>query len=151
MRRNFLVLTLALAAVLVAWSPASAKMFEIGGKPATVQGYISQSVASSLAGDNYDVEEGVNQALMNLFVEGDVKLSSDLSFYAAGMLTVDWMYDLKHNDDSWEEKRFNKSRDTLQIDDEWWQLAKEAHLTYTPGDFTFRVGKQIVKWGEMMA
>jgi hypothetical protein len=151
MRRNSLVLTLALAAVLAAWSPVSAKMFEIGGKPATVQGYLSQSVGVSLAGDYYDVEEDVNQALMNVFVEGDVKMSSDLSFYGAGMLTMDWMYDLKHNDDSWSEKRFNKSRDTLYIDDEWWQLAKEAHLTWTPGDFNFRIGKQIVRWGEMVA
>ncbi len=151
MRRKSLILMFTLTVLLAAWSPASAKMFKVGGKPATVQGYISQSVSGSLAGDNYDTEEGVNQALMNLFVEGDVKLSSDLSFYGAGMLTMDWMYDLKNNDSSWKEKRFNESRDTLYMDDEWWQLLKEAHLTYTPGDFTFRIGKQVVRWGEMIA
>jgi len=102
MRRNYLVVILTLAAVLVAWGPASAKMFDVGGKPASIQGYLSQSVGYSVeGGDHYDVEEGFNQALMNLFIEGDVKLSSDWSFYAAGMLTVDWMYELKSNDDSW--------------------------------------------------
>jgi hypothetical protein len=152
MRRKSLILILALAALLVAWGPVSAKMFEVGGKPASVQGYISQSIGHSLEeGDYYDIENDFNQALMNLFVEGDVKLSGDLSFYAAGMLTVDWIYDLQHNDVSWKAKRFNESRDALYIDDEWWQLVKEAHLTWSPGDFTFRIGKQVVRWGELFA
>lgn len=152
MRRNCLVLMLALAMVLAAWGPASAVMFTIGGKDANFTGYVSQSVQHSLeSGDYYDVEEGFNQALMNVFLEGDVKLSSDWTFYAAGMLTVDWMYDLKKSDKSWNDKRFDKSSDTLHVDDEWWQLLKEAHITWNPGDFSLRIGKQIVKWGEMMA
>lgn len=152
MRRNSLVLMLTLAMVLATWGPASAIMFEVDGKPATFQGYVSQSVAYSLdGGDHYDVEKDFNQALMNVFLEGDVKLSDNWSFYGAGMLTVDWMYDLKSGDSSWKDKRFNQSRDSLYIDDEWWQLLKEAHLTWYSGDFTLRIGKQLVKWGEMIA
>ena len=30
----------------------------------------------------------------------------------------------------------------------YWQLLKEVHLTWTPKNFNFRVGKQIVVWGE---
>ena len=56
-----------------------------------------------------------------------------------------------HNDNSWNDKLFSKSKHNLNVDDKYWQLLKEAHLTWTPGDFMFRVGKQIVSWGELLA
>ena len=49
--------------------------------------------------DAYDTEKDFNSALMNLFVEGDYEITNDLKFYGSGMLTVDWMYQLKHNDE----------------------------------------------------
>ena len=52
------------------------------------------------------------------------------------------------NRDSWHEKLFSESKDRLNVDSEYWQIIKEAHLTYTPGEFIFRIGKQIVAWGE---
>ncbi len=64
------------------------------------------------------------------------------------MYTVDWMYDMKHDDRTWRNKKFNKSRNRLYHDDEYWQVLKEIHFTWTPGDFFFRAGKQIVAWGE---
>ena len=132
-------------------APCAAKFFRIGDKPANITGYISQSAQMSIEGEHYDVQEGVNSLLTNLFVEGDVRLTDDLMFYSAGMVSVDWIYDVKSNDTSWNAKRFNESRDTVYIDDEWWQVLKEAHFTWTPGAFTVRAGKQQVRWGEMEA
>ena len=44
--------------------------------------------------DKYDTENGLNSALMNLFVEGDYEITKNLKFYGSGMLTVDWVYQL---------------------------------------------------------
>jgi hypothetical protein len=45
------------------------------------------------------------------------------------MLTVDWIYQLKHSDSSWNDKLFDHSKKDLNIDDKYWQLLKEARLT----------------------
>ena len=98
--------------------------------------------------DYYDIEKGLNSALTNLFVEGDYAPLDNLRFYASSMLTVDWIYQLKHKDSSWDEKLFAKSKNDLNVDDKYWQILKEAHFTWTPKNLLFRVGKQIVAWGE---
>jgi len=139
----------AMAIVALIVYPAMAKQFMVAGKPLNLFGYVTQGVAFSMHDeDYYDTEEGLQSALFNLLLEGDYTFTDDLKFYGAGMLTVDWIYDIKHDDRSWNDKLFTESRDTMCIDDESWQLLKEAHFTYTPGDFFFRVGKQIVAWGE---
>ncbi|MBT8340460.1 MAG: DUF1302 domain-containing protein, partial [Desulfatitalea sp.] len=94
-------------------------------------------------------EQGFNSAMMNLFAEGDYQISNTLGFYASSMVTVDWMYQLKESDDSWNAKLFSESKTNLNVDDEYWQILKEARLTWTPANFMFRVGKQIVSWGEL--
>jgi len=129
--------------------PVMAKQFKVAGKPLNLFYYVTQGVAFSMHDDDYyDTEEGLQSALFNFLLEGDYAFTDDLKFYGAGMLTVDWVYDIKHDDQSWNNKLFNESRDNMYIDDEYWQLLKEAHFTWTPGDFLFRVGKQIVAWGE---
>jgi hypothetical protein len=129
--------------------PARAKEFIVFERPLNLLGYMTQGTSFSLIGKSkYDVEQDFNSALMNLFLEGDYKISDTLRFYGSGMLTVDWIYQLKQNDSSWNDKLFSKSRDHLNVDDKYWQLLKEAHLTWTAGNFMFRVGKQIVSWGE---
>jgi hypothetical protein len=129
--------------------PAIAEQFTLLGKPLNLFGYATQGGAFSLLDkDKYDTEKGLNSALMNLFVEGDYTPINNLKFYASSMLTVDWIYQLKHNDSSWNDKLFDKSKKELNVDDKYWQLLKEAHFTWTPKNFLFRVGKQIVAWGE---
>jgi len=73
-----------------------------------------------------------------------------LKFYGSTRITGDWIYQIKHNDSSWHDKEFDKSRGNLNIDDKYRQLLREAHFTWTPEKFFFRVGKQIVTWGEML-
>jgi hypothetical protein len=147
-KRLFLFAVVATVTIALMIHPALAKQFMVGERPLNLFGYITQEVAFSLDDDSYDTEEGLQSALFNLFLEGDYTFTDDLRFYGAGMLTVDWIYDIKHDDRSWNDKLFTESRDNLYIDDESWQLLKEAHFTWTPGDFYFRVGKQIVAWGE---
>jgi len=148
---RFLILFLLAGLIItLTFSSAVAEEFSVLGKPLKLFGYATQEFSYGFK-DTYDTEKGLNSALMNLFVEGDYQISKDLKFYGSGMLTVDWIYQLKHNDSSWNDKLFSKSKDKLNVDDEYWQLLKEARFTWTPGDFMFRVGKQIVSWGELLA
>lgn len=126
---------------------AIAAEFNVFGKSLRVMGYATQGGAFGWL-DKSDTEKGLQQALMNIYLEGEYKIAPELKFYGSGLLTVDWAYQLKHNDSSWHDKLFDKSKDKLNVDDKYWQLLKEAHLTWRPGDFMFRVGKQIVSWGE---
>lgn len=128
---------------------ARAEEYILFERPLNLLGYFTQGVAISLIDKNkYDTERGLQSALMNLFVEGDYKISNELKFYGSSMLTVDWAYQLNANRDSWHEKLFSESNGHLNVDGKYWQVLKEAHLTWTPGNFMFRVGKQIVSWGE---
>jgi hypothetical protein len=152
-RRRFLVLFLmAGLAIALTVSSAMAEEFSVLGRPLHLFGYVTQGGSFALVDkDKYDTEKGLNSALMNLFLEGDYEIAKDLKFYGAGMLTVDWIYQLKHKDSSWDEKLFSKSKSKLNVDDKYYMLMKEARLTWTPGDFMFRAGKQIVSWGELLA
>ena len=142
----FAVLALGLMA-----PPVMATQFNICGRPANLLGYITQSAQMSMADqDYYDTEKGVNGMLFNAFIEGDYSFTNDLKVFASGMLTYDWIYQVKGDNHSWEKKLFSKSKDKLYVDDEYWQIMKEAHITWTPGNWYFRAGKQMVVWGEMM-
>ena len=147
-KKRILVLALmvSMAMALMAY-PVLAEQFNVGGKPLNLYGYLTQMAALGLH-NSYDTEAGLQAALMNLLIEGDYSITPELKFTASGRLTVDWAYQLNAGRDSWEEKMFDKSKGHLNVDDKDWQLLNEAHVTWTPGDFYFRVGKQIVVWGE---
>ena len=108
----------------------------------TVQGYISQTANFGIAGDSWDTKQGFNQALTTLLLEGDYAMGENWTFYAAGSLVVDWAYEILSGDDDWKERHFNDSRSELFIDDEWWQLLKEAHVTWRGDNLMVRIGKQ---------
>ena len=147
-KKRILVLALmASMAMALMTYPVLAEQFNVGGKPLNLYGYLTQGAALGLH-NSYDTEAGLQAALMNLLVEGDYMITPELKFTASGRLTVDWAYQLNAGRDSWEDKLFNKSKGRLNVDDNDWQLLNEAHVTWTPGDFYFRVGKQIVVWGE---
>jgi Protein of unknown function (DUF1302) len=153
MRRKPLLSLLFTAALVMATAlSAMGKIYEVGGKQLNVLGYISQGIqysALGAAGDSHATEEGFNQALTTAFLELDYKMAPQLKLYGSGKIVADWIYDLKSDDDSWSDKEFSQSRSGMQFDDEWWQLFHEGHVTWSPGNFLFRVGKQIVSWGEM--
>ncbi len=148
-RKSGVILVAAVIALILSRQWVMAEQYTVLGKPLNLYGYATQSLQFSLKDDKYyDTEGDLQSALFNLLIEGDYSINSDLQVYLSGMLTTDWIYELKNGDKSWSDKRFNRSRSELFVDDEYWQLLKEAHVTWTPGDFFFRVGKQLVVWGE---
>jgi hypothetical protein len=150
-RKRVQILSVIAILVLASWVPtAVGKELLLFDRPLTLLGYGTQGVGSSLATNNhYDTEKGFQTALMNLFGEADYKPGDQLKFYTSAKLSVDWAYIFNSNRDSWNEKLFNQSRTFLFVDANYWQILQEAFVTWTPGNFLFRVGKQIVSWGEM--
>ena len=146
-RWRLTVFQLAIALLLCSQS-AEARRFSIWNQPISVLGYVTQTAQFGWK-DTCDTEKGLQQALTTVFLEVDYRPQDQVMFYVSGKYTIDWVYDIKHDDNSWNEKLFSQSRENLAKDDEWWQSLQEAHLTWTPGPLFFRVGKQIVSWGEM--
>ena len=147
-KRRFLILFLTMALTIGLESlPAVAEQFVVLGSPLNLFGYATQGGSFGLR-NTYFSEKGLNSALMNLYVEGGYSPSATLKFYASGMLTVDWAYQLNSNRDSWNDKLLAKSRENLNVDGKYWQVLKEAHVTWSPENFMLRIGKQIVAWGE---
>jgi hypothetical protein len=64
------------------------------------------------------------------------------------MLSGDWAYNVFSDDDEWKEKWFNRSRGELHHDTVLRDLLQEAHVTWDVSNFSLRLGKQIVVWGE---
>lgn len=62
---------------------------------------------------------------------------------------MDWAYDLNSDSGEWNQKGFSESRDDLYFLDEAEDIIKELHITWTPGNWNIRLGKQILSWGEM--
>ena len=123
-----------------------AKIYNVAGKELHILGQISQTVNYGFR-DTYDYEEGINTILTDVLLDAGLILNDDLRVSTILGLSADWIYDVKSGDNDWENKGFNESRDEMYLDDEYWQVLKELHVTWTPGDFLFRVGKQVVTWG----
>ena len=142
-----IILLMALFSTLMV-SSASGRTLSLWDKPLVVGAFMSQSAQFSLKGnDVYDNEADVNQLLFNFFLEVDYRPGSDWILYASTLVTYDFIYPIKSDDDTWGDKKFAQSTD-LRLDDEYWQLLKELHVTWAPRGFLFRLGKQIVSWGE---
>jgi hypothetical protein len=121
---------------------------ELFGAPLGISGYLNQSVQSGIAGDHYDTKEGFQSAITQFLLETQFEPSRKVRFFASGYLNMDLAYPILNNNNDWENREFDKSEDELFILDEEETLLKEAHVTFTPGNFYFRVGKQIVSWGQ---
>jgi hypothetical protein len=142
-----IILLMALFSTLMV-SNASARSLALFDKPLVVSAFVSQTFQFSLQGeDAYDNETDINQMLFNFFMEVDYRPSQDWILYGSTRVVYDFIYPIKSDDDTWNEKKFDRSTD-LRLDDEYWQLLHEAHVTWAPRGFLFRLGKQIVSWGE---
>ena len=143
-----LILSLSLGAFMAIFNGniAHAGIYKVGGKELTVLGQIAQSFNYGFE-DSYDYQEGFNSLLTDALLDAGLVLNDDLHVDTILGLSVDWIYDVKDDNDSWNDKGFGLSRDRMYFDDEYWQIVKELHFTWTPGNFLFRVGKQAVTWG----
>lgn len=134
--------------IVITGSSAFATSFKLGAGDANALGYITQALNYGLH-DDYSNKQGINAALMTLWGEGQWS-ANPVSVYMSGKLNVDWAYQLNDNSSEWNNKLFNRSDSSLNVDDEYWQLLNEFHVSYTPGNLKFRVGKQVVPWGQLI-
>ena len=143
------LMALTLALVLIAGGKAWAIEISIGERPLILTGYANQGISYGLSGDDhYDVQGGFQQAIFQGLLEARYDLHPDFRLFASGKINADWSYVYLSGDSDWEAKGFDQSKDKLAFFDSWDDLLCEAHVTWTPGNFIIRLGKQIVKWGE---
>ncbi len=128
---------------------AMAINLDLFGSPLTFKGYVSQSVQFGCAGDQYDTMSGFQQAITQALLEAEYYASNNLKVFVSGMLYKDWAYNIYDGDDDWKFKTFDESRNEMSLRTDYEDVLKECHVTWTPGDFNLRVGKQIVVWGRM--
>ena len=130
-------------------SPGGATEFNLGDKPVSLMGYVDQGVSANIGkGKSFDNKDGLNSAVFSSLLEADYRPSNNLKVYVSGKFTADWIYPLLAGNQEWKDKEFDKSRDELFVDTGWDKMLHEAYVTWSPGNFFLRVGKQIVGWGE---
>lgn len=145
------VTTIFVCAIALAVMVRPALAFEqvtIGGGPLRMMGYINQSVAYGIGNDTYDTKQGWQSFRYDALLEANYRPTSDLTVFIAGMLSGDWAYDILRDSSEWKKKGFPESRNELAHDTVFRDLLQEAHITWNPGNFSVRLGKQIVVWGE---
>lgn len=151
-RLMFLMLlpAIAIAPMTLLIGDASAYEFKVAGNPLYVMGFIQQSVNYSIGCDENNTKEDFNSFLMQGLVEMVYKpLSGKWEFFTSAKLNVDWAYEVFDSDREWQEKGLDESKDRLEILDDFDDVLSECHLTWRPThELSFRVGKQIIIWGE---
>jgi len=129
--------------------PAHAIDLNLFGSPVQIMGYAQQTVSYGVPSENFfDTQRGFQQFLFQGLLEVNYSPHPNLKFFGSGKVNADWAYAILRNDGDWTDKGFRDSRDKLYFFDDGRDLLNELHVTWTPGDFFFRVGKQIVVWGE---
>ena len=146
-RKIFLGFVL-LALVLITAYPASAKVFFVNDKPLNIMGQLSQSIQYGWH-DDFDTYYGFQSAMLTAILEGDYQFSDTFRAYSMLVMSGDLAYELRSGG-KWEARGFQASRSDMEWDSDWFRVLKEIHATWTPGDFMFRAGKQMVSWGEMI-
>ena len=147
-RKNLLGFVFVTFIVLLTASSASATTVMVGGKPLTFFGQFSQSIQYGWH-DDFDTYYGINSAITTLIAEGDYKPAENVKLYTMLFLSGDSAYYLRSGD-KWQERGFQRSASNNAWDTDWYQVLKELHVTWTPGDFLLRAGKQIISWGELL-
>ena len=141
------VVTMSLVALFV--HQALAIEFDLLGSPVEVMGYAQQTVSYGLdRGNHIDTKRNFQSALFQGLLEVQYSPHPNLKFFGSGKVNADWAYPILRNNDEWKDKGFNGSRERLYIFDDGRDLLNELHVTWAPGDFFFRVGKQVVVWGQ---
>jgi hypothetical protein len=151
MKKYKLILFIALFGMLTllcvpCYAEATLNLF---GKPLTVMGYAQQSIGYGLESeDHFDTKQDLQSLLFQGLLETKYEPSRNFNIFLSGKLNADWAYPIFDSDDEWQSKGFDEGEDDLYIYDEAKDILNEAHMTWTPGNLYFRLGKQIVVWGE---
>jgi uncharacterized protein DUF1302 len=146
--KKLLFVSIVLGVCLSLSPPASAIDVEVAGNRLNIQGFINQGAAFGITGDHFDTQQGLQQAVFDMLVEARYEPLNDFMLYASGQLTGDFAYAINDSDDDWENRQFDQSDDRIEWDTDLFDLLQEFHVTWAPGDFLFRIGKQVTVWGE---
>ena len=148
-RLQLLILVLFFTVLVFMVQPIMAREMTLFGNPLSLYGYLTQGVSYSLRNDtHYDTEGDLQSLLTNLFMEAKYLPCKDWQFLISTRLSADWIYQLKRDDRSWNDRLFAESRSHLNFDNKYWEVLNEVHLSYTSAKTMLRVGKQVVKWGQ---
>jgi hypothetical protein len=131
--------------VVLLGAPAPAVELDLWDHPLAIQGYVSQSAAFGIAGEHFDTQKGFQAAIFQGLVEVTYDPRPDLRLFVSGKLDADWAYPILEDNTSWQRKGFDDSRSRLFVFDDLHDLLNEANVTWRPGPFYIRVGKQIVR------
>lgn len=134
--------------ILLSATPSIAMNVDLFGSTLRVMGYMNQSVQWGVAGDHYDTKDNFQAAITQILAEFHYEQGQNFTLFASANLNMDWSYHLIDGG-QWDRKGFDNAKDDLFFLDENWTLLKEAHATFATGNVVWRLGKQIVSWGEM--
>src|SRR5512140_2015627 len=121
---------IAVVALVVLWiqGPSEAAEFNLGGKPATLMGYVDQGVSANISREkSFDNKDGMNSAVFMSLLEGEYKPAPNLKIFVSGKFTADLAYPILSGNDEWKGKEFDRSRDALYIDTGWDKMLNEAY------------------------
>ncbi len=136
------------AAVILCFT-VSCNAFDTGQSGLSIMGYINQSTSYALHNNRPDNKDGFNSFLTQAMIETRYEASPDMVLFNSLKLNVDWAYPLYSGSSEWRDKGFSGARDRLFAYNKFRDYVGEAHITWKPNNqFYFRVGKQIVQWGE---
>jgi hypothetical protein len=143
--RLLLVMTL----VLFVGTIRASLAFETGVKGLSMMGYINQSATYALHDNRSDNKDGFNSFVTQALFEMRYEAAPNLTMFGSLKFNGDWAYPIYSGSNEWREKEFHKARDREFILYKARDVIGEAHVTFKPNDnFLFRVGKQIVQWGQ---
>ena len=119
-------------------------------------GYVQQGVAYGIEPGSYnnektgyfDTKKDFQSFLFQALLEARYEPDPNFRIFVSGKLNADWAYEIYDQNKEWRDKGFDKGRNRLFFFDNDKDLLSEAHITWTPGAFNFRLGKQVVAWGE---
>jgi uncharacterized protein DUF1302 len=137
--------------LIMCWSSGvMAIEFTLGNVQVNSHGYVTVGMLYGVEGDDHhDTIEGFQSSVFNVLTENNFTFNRNLRVFASAMFTGDLAYAILDDDKDWEDRGFDNSKDELEFDDDLRDILQEVYVNWTPGNFAFRVGKQIVAWGEM--
>jgi hypothetical protein len=143
------VVVIAMLALLALAVPRPGYAIDTTTPGLTMQGYINQSVSYALKTSRFDNKDDFNAFVTQALLETKYEASPQITMFLSLKFNADWAYGIYSGSNEWREKEFNKARDRLFILYKPRDVIGEAYLDFKPNQaWYFRVGKQIVQWGE---
>jgi hypothetical protein len=148
-RGGLTLLLLAGIVLLCFCAPPKAGALETGVSGFSVMGILNQSAAYALHDNNAANKDGFNAFVTQGILETKYEPSDNLAFFTSLKFNADWAYPVYSGNNEWKEKGFRDADKRLFIYTHFRDILGEAHITWKPTDrFYFRIGKQIVQWGQ---